>query len=224
MVIDELMAETRKKEIETYPRVFFNTVSSLAIYGLYPLPLLNMVFDKKLLELAYGRNDYNYGREILVLDASIEIEQPHFNHRRLNDATRHRLSKVYSEWPPVVGTKNFMQLIFLNFQEVLKNVVNGDEFFKQEHVLPHFRHADFIVAFDQLKKQFVRVHSFFENYYLGHVMRQDSTENIQWYAFVIGGRNYYINNSEEKLIGVAVMKIRQLKAIGYKPVLVSYTF
>lgn len=58
------------------------------------------------------------------------------------------------------------------------------------------------------------------DYLLGDIKKPIDTVNFNWYAFVCISMTLTIRNTFEPLGGM-FMKERQLKAIGYTPILVS---
>ena len=79
--------------------------------------------------------------------------------------------------------------------------------------------VDIILCKDQVSGEFVEPFGF-ENYVLGDVMRPFNVEKYKWYAVMVLTPNLTLRDACEPLGGM-IMKERQLKTIGYTPVLVS---
>lgn len=59
-----------------------------------------------------------------------------------------------------------------------------------------------------------------EKYILGEVKYAPQSDDLEWFAIVVVGWNHTVRDSS-LLFGSMIAKEKQLKKIGYKPILVS---
>lgn len=78
--------------------------------------------------------------------------------------------------------------------------------------------VDIIICKDQQGNP-VKVKEHFKQYTLGNIMKPGTRKDLTWYAIVIGSWNMNIRNTVTP-VGTLNTKLRQLKKIGYEPVLV----
>jgi len=114
--------------------------------------------------------------------------------------------------PALTSTKKFSYEI----EDVLKQVYGVTVPYC--YLLPHYFLGDFLMAFDQNLKP-VPVPEAIVEVKWGQVKPAPNDGKI-YLALLVGGWNTLIRNDGRPL-GTMVAKIRQLKTIGYHPVLVS---
>lgn len=64
------------------------------------------------------------------------------------------------------------------------------------------------------------VKKYYEKYKIGDLMRPDLSTSFNWYAIIVGGWNLFKRGTTDP-VGILSTKIRQLKKIGYIPIVVS---
>lgn len=166
-----------------------------------------------------GENQYKVGREILFIDMSLAIDCPDYEGNRISEKLRKRLSSWTINWlPERNATKRIAagdKLLF-NIADTLETVLGGKEYKDIIHVCPHFIRPDILFCKDK-QGNFVKIGKI-EKPNIDDILypRDDN----QWFAVIAASWNSYIRGTLLPT-GILATKIRQLKKIGYTPIMVK---
>jgi hypothetical protein len=233
-VLQEL--KKRVDEIVIFPRCYAATLHYLSLKGVYDEEMIGAALKEKFIVFAYGKNYFNYGREILNLDSFTRINlKGQYVGPQLSERIRKGIATYTSHYIPFAGQSHKLthtDKIILDVQE-LSSKMFGKNIISQ--ALPHYERPDIIYCFDENGKSVTegiidlfprrKVHPgiiFSKERLLSQ--RQPFSDNIDRYkmiALVTGGWNSYIRETEIPT-GVLRMKLEQLKMIGYIPVTVYW--
>lgn len=87
-----------------------------------------------------------------------------------------------------------------------------------EHILPHFMKADMVIALDDNNKP-LPVRDILPNHMGIKYIPEGYKKNVKWFV-IIAGTNYTCIMDTCTSVGYFSTKIRQLRRIGYIPILV----
>lgn len=179
-------------------------------------------------------------RQVFSVDACIDIECPDYTGNRLPPELKYKAAKWLTDWPPSHDQWKKLSRkdqLFLDTVDTIEKIVGSQEHLTVQHVLPHFPLAgkiitrkntfnytfclilDIIICKDTKSGAFVRPTGF-QQYILGDVMRPHNNGTLKWYSVIVLIWNNVVRDTSEPL-GLIAMKQRQLKKIGYNPVMVS---
>ncbi|XP_063930429.1 FAST kinase domain-containing protein 5, mitochondrial [Zophobas morio] len=217
----EILKQTRRKEFVQYNRCLPSILNYLSLRKIYSHNLMNDVLNDEYINETYGKSSKNVPRDLFSLDTCVEVECPDYKGNRLSPQKRYKAAKWLSEYAPTRDQHKRLSLsdkAYLEIVDSLVGIVGEERLLRSDHVLPHFSKPDIILCKDQVSGEFVEPFGF-ENYVLGDVMRPFNVEKYKWYAVMVLTPNLTLRDACEPLGGM-IMKERQLKTIGYTPVLV----
>ncbi|XP_033211557.1 FAST kinase domain-containing protein 5, mitochondrial-like isoform X2 [Belonocnema kinseyi] len=205
LIVKELGSPRRKHEIRNFPREFGFALRHLAVANIYPLHLISTFLSREHVNLAYGPNPHDLGVEYLILDQSIEIEVPLYNGPRIESTICNILAKKYNN---VAASRSFGNQSKQRIVEILNKI------------LPHFSQTDIILCLDEDNntippKPILRdINS--------HIKRvPEEFKNRKWIAIIFATETLLIRGTNQ-FTGNLCAKIRQLKKVGYVPIVVPY--
>lgn len=215
--LDEL--HKRQDELNDYPRSLICTLNYLSLQNIYSYEFLNKVLDIEYIDKNFGKGTRSVPREIFSLNTCIDIECPDYSGNRLPPARKYKSVKWLLDWTPTHDQWKKLtkadQLV-LSAIDAVKGIVKNEKLMYINHILPHFTRADIVLCRNKKTGEFIEPTGF-ENYVLGDVMFPVNNSSLEWFAIVILGWNNTIHNGSA-LLGHSLMKDRQLRKIGYKPV------
>ncbi|XP_018561689.1 FAST kinase domain-containing protein 5, mitochondrial [Anoplophora glabripennis] len=220
----ELHREERLAELVQYPRCLACALNYLSIKNIYSYEFMNKVLDLEYINDTYGKGARCLPRELLLLDASVDIECPDYKGNRLPPELRRKATKWVIEYIPSNDQPKKITAadqLFLDVIDTVKDIVKNDSAIKIEHIMPHFSRADIILCREKKSGKFVPPCGF-ESYVLGDVMFPYKNESLEWYAISILGWNNTIRDSTLPL-GNMIMKKRQLEKMGYVSIFVIWS-
>ncbi|XP_044260329.1 FAST kinase domain-containing protein 5, mitochondrial [Tribolium madens] len=215
-VLTELKKEHREKEMIQYRRSLGSTLHYLTFRQIYPFELINKVLDDEYISEVYGKSIRNLPRELFSLDCSLEIECQNYSGNRLDPSKKFKSVKWLTEYTPSHTQHKRLTLsdkLYLEVAQYITSVV-GQDCIRHYHVLPHFSKSDIIVCRD-MSGNFVEPK--LDQYVLGDIMRPCG--DFDWFAFIVMTPNLTVRGRNEPL-GSMVMKARQLRSIGFRPIFV----
>ncbi|XP_067002215.2 FAST kinase domain-containing protein 5, mitochondrial [Anabrus simplex] len=220
-IANELSSPNRKEEFASFPKCVPRCLHYLTIKDIFLDDLISQVLDPEFIAVVYGKNSFHINREILSLDAFVEIERPHYTGNRLPPKTRGFLAKRYNA--PLPKEKKNMTAtmrMFMEVMELVSNMLGGEKYCYVGHILPHFERSD--IAFFVSRGRAVEIPMSLRESELSAVKYAPSLpETGSWCCIVVGGWNSYISNTR-KMLGTTECKIHQLKTIGYSPIYVPW--
>ncbi|KAG7305378.1 hypothetical protein JYU34_009444 [Plutella xylostella] len=215
IITDELKNPRKQAQIDKYPRCYGCCVSYLGLLGIYPKDLISKVLDPKFLEKQYGRNPFEYGREILSLHNSVKIYFDNDSDMNcLTDRAAIVMAKRYTDYMPDQEHKkqyNITEKMILDTIRVLREVRGGHQYVLGDHVLTHHQRGDIIICNGKDGKP-VSVEDTFPKSF-GLIKRPPTDDT--WVVLVIAGRNALLRKSRQAT-GPLQQKIVELRHIGYK--------
>lgn len=168
---EELHKEERFSELIQYPRCLVSALNYLSIRNIYSYKFMNKVLDLEYINDTYGKpliasivkidqimfvlgkGARLLPRELLSLDASIEIECPDYKGNRLPLELKRKATKWVVDYIPSYDqTKKITAAdqLFLDVIDTVKGIVKDDNVIKIAHVMPHLSRAGNINCFTSL--------------------------------------------------------------------------
>lgn len=140
-LVQELQCPKRNKEFIKHGRSLANCVGYLNLCGIYHKELIHKVLGHAFLESTYGKQIYNYGREILALHNIADIFFRDCDINRLSPKTVSVLAKKYTDFLPNPNYKkqfNVTEKIILDMIDILEKS-RGSAYFHGDHILTHYQ-------------------------------------------------------------------------------------
>lgn len=218
-VLSKLKQEKDCLEIEQNGRNFARCLSFLCAFNVMDEELTNFVLRPEYIRNAYGKHEFNIGKEILDIDRSIEIEHTSYVGARLDEKVCMTLIKKHIEYLPKPSRiyklgKNKQNI--LDLIKILQKSRGGEEFACGYHILAHFTLADIIVC-NSPKKKPLPISQYFTASNYGSIIKRPDDEN-HWFVLVTASRKAL---NDDQISGIIAVKFRQLKQLQYTPILVS---
>lgn len=224
MALNQLYRPERRQELTQYPRVLGSVLHYLSIRNIYAYDLMDHVMNPEYIKNVYGAQVKTTPRELYVLDSSIDIECPDYKGNRLSTKARLKACKWMTEYVPERQKKNMTasDRLFFDTYDAVAELLGGETYLSNQYILPHFHRADIICCFDEKLNKFVQPKGF-DKYSLSDIKYPEKCQGLRWIAIVPLGVNSCVRVAPEEL-GNIKMKTRQLRKIGYEPVLVSFYY
>ncbi|XP_057318256.1 FAST kinase domain-containing protein 5, mitochondrial [Microplitis mediator] len=224
LIIDQLKDLRRTSELKKFPRSLTVSLMYLSQADIYPLELISIVLSPKFLKEVYNNNAFRIGRECLIINEGLKIEVPDYKGPFLPEKISKYLTTRYSASildveDPTEKVQSYQKFIF-EFVSLLKEVI-GSKDFLVEQTLPHFQRADIIMCIDD-QNNIVSPASYFPKSEVGSIKYAPKEPvNLKWLAIVLASSNHTFRNTNDPC-GTMQAKLRQLRRIGYTPVMVPY--
>ncbi|XP_050533494.1 uncharacterized protein LOC126901202 [Daktulosphaira vitifoliae] len=223
-VVNELRNTKRKEEFECFPRSYVYTLSYLALNKIYPYDCISKSLTSEALHKCFGKtlNRFTISRDILSLNNGLLIECPDYTGPflpvKLNESCNN-----HGAWHiPTTTESNKMshsdKFISKLYRE-LSCMFIDESFLHVCYPLPHHSKPDMLFCIDPSGKpidlpESIKSRTAFHEF--------SKPPNIgKWFAIVPLVRNSVLFNSSEPT-GQTLCKIRQLKKIGYEPIMFSH--
>ncbi|XP_048512180.1 uncharacterized protein LOC105691028 [Athalia rosae] len=225
-VVQELRSVERAQSLTEFPRSLANCLHYLSIANVYPKDLIAMVLDPQKIHTTYGPNAWPVIHPILAIDLNVEVEVPDYTGPRLTAKQRAIIAKKNALPIPKSQDSNNAANSKINFissiMDTLKDVLDGCDLIHTEILLPHHRLFDIVICLDKNKTP-IPVKSILPEMELGEIKRVPSNlpEGTQLLAVIPCGVNCYIRDTR-LLLGKDAMRIRQLRQIGYTPIVIPW--
>ncbi|XP_056633545.1 FAST kinase domain-containing protein 5, mitochondrial [Diorhabda sublineata] len=221
---DEIHKNERIAETVKYPRCLACSLNYLSLRNMYSYELTDKIMDLEYIISVYGKGAKAIPREIFSLDRCIDIDCPDYTGNRLSPDLKYKAAKWLTEFTPSYDQWKKLSAIdklILDTIDTVRSIVGDDRFMFIHHILPHFSRADIVVCKNKKTGEFVEPVGF-HNYILGDVMYPFNDGSLEWFAVVVLGWNNTIKDTN-LCLGHSLMKERQLRKIGYNPVLVIWS-
>lgn len=237
----------RIDEIIKYPRCFTNCLHYLSLRGFYDKEMLSAALERRFLRHAVGSN-LAMSREIFNLDTFVKVnlQKDNYEGAQLADKYRKTMGKLLTHYIPdgnpkykLSATDNILWQMKQTTARFLPNV-------QLKHILPNYVTADLVICYDRLKRRSIRIaetcpedyngkkNSTYNNeqflrcytYFTGIILTRDLilgdnlSSDIDTVALIVAGWNSVIRG-KDRHTGLFEMKLKQLRILGYKPVVVS---
>lgn len=217
----EYLSEKRQAEVNKHPRCLVSLVHDLIVANHFDFELIEKCLDIEFLHLAFGKRltGYVVSKDVLLIDMSVEIEAPEYTGPRLPESLKHTLCKHYAWRKPgelfhnkKIGADDFG----IEVQNKLKQVLGGEQFYQLTYVLPYCLKPDVIVCIKDGKP--IPIPESMSDFVHMNAIPPPATKGT-WYAIIFVTYMQMVQVPEVRLKGPLTMKIRQLKRLGYEPVI-----
>ncbi|XP_031774544.1 uncharacterized protein LOC105736416 [Apis florea] len=208
---------SRAHEIENFPTTLVRILTFLTMKNIYIPELIQYVFEPKFMQKVYKNNFKLITNEWLVLHCSIEIEMPCYKKPMLNNNMYKYLTKKFSHNDDIYRKDNIIKLrteiVFLCKEKLRINIYI-------DYVLPHYPSREIILGMDKYNNS-VNIEPILSAMQTGTIksVKSDKLKNINWKILMILP---YLGKilGHDDCNGYVQRQFRQLKAIGYKPILI----
>nr|XP_050850124.1 FAST kinase domain-containing protein 5, mitochondrial isoform X1 [Vespula vulgaris] len=219
-IIEEITSRLSndKTEIFKYPWMYVSILRYLAIRGVFPLHLIKLAMDPSFINL---RTDaYILGWEHSLLEYYLKIEKPEYTGPFLSEGIL--LTSTKRQWEIMqMNRKSMIDKIFTEIVYVLKEIILNDINLYTGRILPHSVKNHVVFGLDE-KQNFISAESILSKIPDINIKRIDDTfpKNVKWIVLVVVHYKHTIRETNEPT-GIIVAKLRQLKHIGYTPILIT---
>ncbi|XP_015178803.1 PREDICTED: uncharacterized protein LOC107067647 [Polistes dominula] len=221
-IVDELTCRISndKKEIFKFPWIFVSIIRYLCFSNVYPLHLIKLVLDPSYVSIRCKGNVYLIGWEYSIIEYCVKVEQPEYTGPFLSENIL--LTSTKRHWKIMdLENSSLIRKIFNEVMFVLKETVVKDVDLYNGRVLPQFVKNNIVVGIDE-HQNFISAKPILSKKSETDIKRVDDTfpENIKWLIFVVFHYKHTIRETNSPT-GILMAKLRQLKLIGYTPIVVS---
>ncbi|KAK7868860.1 hypothetical protein R5R35_014187 [Gryllus longicercus] len=229
----ELRDPARAKELAAYGRCLPRVLYFLSLCGVYPLDLLQRAMHPDYLDQHFGDNPHAYELELLALDMAVSLERPDLDVPRLTPRARTIIAKRFRRAAPTLGRPERGALadkLLGQLQVAAVEAAGGAERAAARHVLPHHARAPVVVRVDpEASRRAGRVvclplpEDLLQGPPPGADARPAPRDGALWCTLVAAGWNSYVHgDGNGRFVGGAAALLRQLPAVGYRPVVVPW--
>ncbi|XP_017879394.1 uncharacterized protein LOC108624522 [Ceratina calcarata] len=220
-LINEIMMSYktyRMHEINTYQVCFVRILSFLTIKNLYVPELIQFAFEPSFVQKTYKSNLRLLTNEYLILHCSIKIELPYYTGPLLSEKLYEYLTKKFSYYDDVYRKDNNVKLrteiVFICKNKLGLNV-------SVDYILPHYANKDIILGLDEHDNP-VDVEPILSAMPPASIKSINSNElqRIKW-KIILAVPNIVNVMGHDGYIGNVHRKYRQLKTIGYTPIVIA---
>ncbi|EDS31543.1 conserved hypothetical protein [Culex quinquefasciatus] len=213
---------TRIHEITTYPKSYLSLLNFLTLKEIYSEELITAAFDRRFLQMTYGRNVAGAGREVIALNSFLRINAPTYSGNLFPEKPLKVVAKLTQDYVPSTEyrlTKSDRMLL-----EIQSTFTQRHRFAHIIHVLPHYQRPDVIALFNETTGAFEDVEAHCPPQYSGAILSREcllgdraNEKGLRLVAIVAGSWNCYVRD-QHRFTGGFAMKLKQLAAVGYETV------
>ncbi|XP_075154840.1 FAST kinase domain-containing protein 5, mitochondrial isoform X2 [Haematobia irritans] len=218
----------RIDEIMRHPKCFTNCLHFLTLRGYYDKEMLSSALDRRFLKHAVGSN-LAVCREIFNLDTFVKVnlQNEAYGGSQLADKYRKSMGKMLTHYIPDRNPKyklNATDNILVQMKEITASFLPHCQL---KHILPNYERADVVICYNRLTHSSVPISDSCPADYSGIVLTRELllgdklSNDIDTVAFIIAGWNNVVRD-KERHTGLFDMKLKQLKILGYKPVVIYW--
>ncbi|XP_014615468.1 PREDICTED: uncharacterized protein LOC106793218 [Polistes canadensis] len=222
-IIEELTCRLSddKKEIFRYPWMFISIMRYLAVLNIYPLHLIKLALDPSYINLRCKGNIYLIGWEYSILEYCIKVDRPEYTGPFLSESTLLTSTKRHWKIMDLENSSSLVRKIFNEIMLVLKESIVKDVDLYSGRILPQFVKNNIVVGMDE-HQNFISAEPILSQIPEVNIKRIDDTfpKNIKWLIFVVIHHKHTLKETN-KPTGITNAKLRQLKKIGYTPILIT---
>ncbi|KAG8039782.1 hypothetical protein G9C98_000511 [Cotesia typhae] len=224
LIIDELRNPRRTAELKKFSKCLTTSLMHLSYADIYPQDLIAKVLSPEYLKEVFNNNAFRIGRECMVVDMGLKIEVPEYKGPFLPERVINYLSKRYSSSEIDVGDPTgkvpSFQRFTLEFVQLLKEAVGSKDIIVLQ-VLPHLQRSEVLMCIDKENK-IVPATPYFQKIDFSSIKyAPKEPTDCRWLAFILASHNHLFRGTTEPC-GTLEAKIRQLKKIGYHPIVVPH--
>ncbi|XP_046816800.1 uncharacterized protein LOC124423282 [Vespa crabro] len=222
-IYDKIIEEITRRisndnsEILKYTWRYVNILRYLASTGIYPLHLIKIAFDPSYTNLK--TNKYIIGWEYTMLEYCLKTEKSEYTGPFLPAGIL--LTSTKRQWAKMdKDTNSMVRKIFNEVVYVLKEIIVNDINLYTGRILPHFLQNHIIFGLDE-NQNFISAESILSKIPDVDIKKINDTfpKNVKWIALVIIHYKHMLRETN-KPTGIIMAKLRQLKHIGYAPILI----
>lgn len=222
IITQEFSSEKRQPELNKYPKTLISLVYHLILKNHYNFHLIEKCLNIEFLEASFGRrlSGYNLPKDLLAIDLSMDIEAPDYSGPRLPESLRHTLCKHYAWRKPgeVFHNKPIKaDELSITAQNKLVQLLGGDQYVHCAYILPHFIKPDAFICLKDGKP--VPIPASMSDFV--HMSVYPPPNIGKWYAFIFLSFSAVVRNRPGQYKGTYICKMRQLKALGYEPIIIT---
>ncbi|XP_075552342.1 FAST kinase domain-containing protein 5, mitochondrial-like [Dermacentor variabilis] len=217
-VLHELSSLHRKAEIELHHHTFVSALWYLAVLGIYSADLLLVAMNDDRMHGSCKHKDVSFHAE--ALQSSVQIELPQYTGPFLSlhvlkslQTERHIVGRDIDE-----GTKGLVYTEQVTLEVVNRLQTQFGDVCTIKRTLPHHHYPDILLCVEQEGKL---KPSKCELQLASGVWRPCKSGTKVACAVVVHGPGSYCTNTN-KLLGIEIMKLRQLRHVGYKVIEVPH--
>ncbi|XP_046395478.1 uncharacterized protein LOC124162849 [Ischnura elegans] len=219
-VAEREIDSTKWQEIDDYGECFLRFLSYLIFQHIFPLDLIEKAMNSDFIKKSYGKNVNDIGREVFMLDISLEILFPEQMKYRLNPELRGKLSRKFlahsSRFSKGKRLSAGDRLLIDVFDNVKLLSGSADGVFL-DHILPQFERPD--VIFCTAKNEVF--HNVSPPKYNHTTIPHCPVEPGTWCVLVTGSRNNFVK-LDNRPTGPLLHKMLLLEKLGFRPILVPF--
>ncbi|XP_037578200.2 uncharacterized protein LOC119461088 [Dermacentor silvarum] len=217
-VLHELSSLRRKAEIEIHHHTFVSALWYLAVVGVYCVDLLPVALNDDRMYGSCKHKDVSFHAE--ALQSSVQIELPQYTGPFLSphvltslQTERHFVGRDIDE-----GTKGLVHREQVTLEIVNRLQTRFGDVCTIKRTLPHHHYPDILLCVEQEGKLEL---SKCELQLASGVWKPFKSGTKVACAVVVHGPGSYCTNTN-KLLGIEIMKLRQLRHVGYKVIEVPH--
>ncbi|KAI4454604.1 fast leu-rich domain-containing [Holotrichia oblita] len=220
-IYEELHRDERIPERILYPKSLPSALMYLSIRNIYSVELMNQLLKPEFTFETYGKHNKMHPRELFSLNYSTEIDLPHYTGSKWTTDMKIKSCRWLIETLPenVKSKTSATDKMIIDVISTLIRVVGSKELLYIGHVLPNYAKSDIILCLNKETNKFIEP-SLLNSYQLHQIKYPEDCDKYKWYCFMVISLNLTARNTYQP-VGIANMKRRHLKAIGYEPILVK---
>ncbi|XP_014219342.1 uncharacterized protein LOC106647449 [Copidosoma floridanum] len=219
--MNEVSKPDRTQEIERFSKSLISIVQSAVNLNYYPEKALKQIMDPEYTKRHFI-HEYRLISEYLKIDYCIEIEHPQYDGPRIQKDQINLLLKRHGSlcrWEVRQNRKVITRFYVVeNFLSACKKLFGFESAVHDDILLPHLALPHFVLCYDPETEKYVSP---------GEQLSKIPTSEIkyapkdgkEWYVIIITPGLVYIRNTL-KPTGFLAMRLRQLKRIGYEPIVI----
>lgn len=210
-----------KKEIFKYPWMFVSIMRYLAYLNIYPLHLIKLALDPSYVNLRCKGDIYLIGWEYSILEYCLKVDRPEYTGPFLPDSSLLTSNKRHWKIMDAENSSSLIRKIFNEIILVLKESIVKDVDLYIGRILPQFVKNNIVVGMDE-HQNFISAEPILSQIPEVNIKRVDDTfpKNIKWLIFVVIHYKHTLKETNTPT-GIINAKLRQLKKIGYTPILIT---
>ncbi|XP_022110250.1 FAST kinase domain-containing protein 5, mitochondrial-like [Acanthaster planci] len=216
--LKDLIHYLDRAEISDQPHQFMKSLVALTFIGEYPFNAINTAFSPRGLELYEVKCPGDIYKHLFALDCSVAIEKPEYSGYRLPQEFKDKFwqNPHGSRIVPFEKIRGLQEAV-----EELQCILGGAQYLKAHPILPHIRTPLDIEVHLDASSNPLPLASKPERSLEELLSEANQKDGIQRLAVLVAPSAHFRLRSKD-LLGVHVMKRRQLQKIGYRIVELPY--
>ncbi|XP_026294818.1 uncharacterized protein LOC113218594, partial [Apis mellifera] len=208
---------TRAYEIEIFPTTLVRILTFLTMKNIYIPELIQYIFEPNFMQKIYKNNLKLITNEWLVLHCSVKIELPYYQGPMLNNNMYKYLTKKFYYNDDVYRKDNIIKLK-TEIVDLCKTKLGINVYV--DYILPHYPNREIIFGMDKYNN-FVDIEYILSEMETNTIKSvKNKLENISWkILFILSNLGNVLGHNDYN--GYIQRQVRQLKTIGYEPILIN---